>query len=210
VKGGGTSNDQIPRKGGIHACFRCLFRRRRKRDRQPSYPKGNPPAPYLRCWNHGRGKSEKFETLKREEKFMKKMVTLLVVMLVISVCPIVQAFDGRPPHGSLGNLPADKEMLFHQTMRGVRDHTKAIHEQIKVLEAGKKDALTAAEFSAPLFLQKTRALEALHRMVREAMDQAMADLASQYTAEERAILADLISRKPGPPPGPPPSRWIGG
>lgn len=137
---------------------------------------------------------------------MKRMVTLLVGMVVISVCPIVQAFDGRSPHGSLGNLPADKEMLFHQTMRGVRDATKSVHEQIKVLEAEKKDALTAPDFSAATFLEKTRALEDLRRMVREAMDQAMAKLASQFTVEERSILADMVTRKPGPPPGPPPGR----
>jgi uncharacterized membrane protein len=151
-------------------------------------------------------KVEKFETLRSEEKLMKRMVTLLVGMVVISVCPIVQAFDGRSPHGSLGNLPADKEMLFHQTMRGVRDAAKSIHEQIKVLEAERREVLTASEFNAALFLEKTRALQDLHRMVMVAMDQAMANLASQFTAEERAILAELMSRKPGPPPGPPPGR----
>jgi uncharacterized membrane protein len=115
--------------------------------------------------------------------------------------PGIHAFDGRSPQGSPGKLPADKEMLFHQTMRRVRDATKTIHEEIMVLGAGKKEVLTASEFNAALFLEKTRALEELHRMVWVKVDQAMASPASQFTAEERAVRAELMLRKPGPPPG---------
>jgi uncharacterized membrane protein len=137
----------------------------------------------------------------RKEKIMKKMLTLLVIMVVISICSPGHAFDGRPPHGSLGKLPADKEMLFHQAMRGVWEGTKNIHEQIKALEAEIKNVLTASDFSATLFLEKTRTLQELHKKVRETRDEAIAKLASQFTAAERGILAELISRKPGPPPG---------
>ena len=70
---------------------------------------------------------------------MKKMLAVLVLMVVMSLCSMVQAFDGRPPHGSLGQLPADKEMLFHQTMRGVWEATANIREQIKGLEAEIKE-----------------------------------------------------------------------
>lgn len=122
------------------------------------------------------------------EKPMKKMFTLLSILVVISLCSTVLAFDGRPPGGNLGHLPASKEMLFHQTMREVFDATKDIREQIKGLEAE----------------IKTSSLRKLHQTVREAMDVAMGTLASQFTAEERAILAEMTSRKPGPPPGPPP------
>jgi uncharacterized membrane protein len=142
----------------------------------------------------------------REEKVMIKMIAVILSVVVMSLGPTIHAFDGRSPRGSPGNLPADKEMLFHQTMRGVRDATKTIHEKIKVLEAEKREVLTASEFNAALFLEKTRALEDLHRMVRGATDQAMANLASQFTAGERAVLAELMSRKPGPPPGSPPGR----
>jgi hypothetical protein len=122
------------------------------------------------------------------EKPMKKMFTLLSILVVISLCSTVLAFDGRPPGGNPGQLPASKEMLFHQTMREVFDATKDIREQIKGLEAE----------------IKTSSLRKLHQTVREAMDVAMGTLASQFTAEERAILAEMTSRKPGPPPGPPP------
>lgn len=96
-------------------------------------------------------------------------------------------------------------MLFHQTMRGVREATMNIHEQIKGLEAEIRGVLTAPEFNEALFLEKTRRLEDLHKMASEAMDKAVAKLAIQFTAEERKILAEMISRKHGPP-GPPPKR----
>lgn len=157
---------------------------------------------------------------------MKKMVTILVSMAVISLCSMVEAFDGRPPHESLGQLPADKEMLFHQAMRGVWDATANIREQIRGLEAEIKTILTAREFNEALFLEKAKRLQELQKTVREAMDKAVAKLASQFTIKERSILAEIISRKPGPPalggpagppgpgafggplfpPGPPPGR----
>jgi uncharacterized membrane protein len=141
-----------------------------------------------------------------KEKVMKRMLSVLVVMVVVFVCSAGQAFDGRPRRGSLGQLPADKEMLFHQTMRGVWEGTKNIHEQIKGLEEEIKGILTASEFNSKLFLEKSRSLQELHKGVKEARDEAIAGLASQFTAEERSILAELSSRKPGPPPGPPPGR----
>lgn len=136
---------------------------------------------------------------------MKKIFAVMVLMVAMSLSSMVQAFDGRSPQDILGQLPAEKETLFHQTMRGVWEATANIREQIKGLEAEIKAVLTATEFNAALFLEKTRSLQELHNMITEAMDEAMAKLAIQFTAEERSVLAELISRKPGPP-GPPPRR----
>ena len=132
---------------------------------------------------------------------MKKMLTVLALMLVIFLCSTVQALDGGRPHEILGQLPANKEMLFHQTMRQVWDGTKNINEEIKGLEREIKSVLTASDFNEALFLEKMSRLQELHRKVREAMDAAIAKLASQFNAAERNVLAELISRKPGPPPG---------
>jgi uncharacterized membrane protein len=137
---------------------------------------------------------------------MRKMFAALVLMVVISVCSMVQAFDGPPSHKKMPPLPPDKEMLLHKTMREVREATMNIHEQIRGLEAEIRGILTAPEFNETLFLERTRRLQDLHKMESEAMDKAVAKLASQFTAEERKILAEIISRRPGPPtaPGPPP------
>ncbi len=134
---------------------------------------------------------------------MKKVLTILISIVVICLCPVAQAFDGRPPHEALGQLSADKEMLFHQTMRGAWDATASVREQIKGMEAELKEVLTASEFKEDLFLKKAGILQDLHKILRVTMDEAVAKLASQFTAEERSILAELISRRPGPPPGPP-------
>jgi uncharacterized membrane protein len=144
----------------------------------------------------------KIEYARKRERVMKKILTILSIMVVISICPLGHAFDGRPPRGSLEQLPANKEMLFHQTMRRVWEGTRNVHEQIKELGGEIRGILTASEFNSKLFLEKTRRLQELHKMVREARDEAIVTLASQFTAEERSILADLISGKPGPPPGP--------
>jgi uncharacterized membrane protein len=136
---------------------------------------------------------------------MKKMLAVMVFMVAMSLSSMVQAFDGRPPQDILGQLPAEKETLFHQTMRGVWEATANIREQIKALEAEIKGVLTASAFDEALFLEKAKSLQLLRDAEREAMDEAMAKLASQFTTEERAILAELIIRRPGPP-GPPPTR----
>jgi uncharacterized membrane protein len=148
------------------------------------------------------GSQESERCAKKEEKLMKKILTSMVLIGAMSLCSLVQAFDGRSPQDILGQLPAEKEALFHQTMRDAWEATANIREQIKTLEAEIKGVLTATEFNEALFLEKAKSLQSLHGIEREIMDQAMADLASQFAAEERAILAELISRRPGPPARP--------
>ena len=138
------------------------------------------------------------------------MFTGLVLIALISLCSMVQAFDGPPLHKRTPQLPPDKEMLFHQTMREVREATTSIHEQIKGVETEIRGVLIAPEFNEALFLERTRRLQDLHKMENEAMDKAAAKLANEFTAEERKILAEIISRKPGPPPAPAdPPTWQG-
>jgi uncharacterized membrane protein len=133
---------------------------------------------------------------------MKKMFAVMVLMVAVSVCSMVYAFDGQPSHKSVPQLPPDKESLFHQTMTGVREATTSIHEQIRGVETEIRGILIAPEFNEALFVERTSRLQDLHKMESEAMDKAIAKLASQFTAEERKILAEMISCKPGLPPGP--------
>ena len=132
---------------------------------------------------------------------MKKRLAVLVLIVAMSVCSIVYAYDGkgrgdRPPRQKILNqLPADKEMLFHQTMREVRGKTANIREQIKELKAEINDILTASEFNEALFLEKTKRVQELHKMIRAATDEAIVKLAKQFTQEERKILAKLIPEK---------------
>jgi len=132
---------------------------------------------------------------------MKKRLAVLVLIVAMSVCPTVYAHDGkghgdRPPRQILLNqLPAEKEMLFHKTMREVREKTANIREQIKELKVEINDILTAPEFNEALFLEKTKRVQELHKMIRAATDEAIVKLAKQFTQEERKILAKLIPEK---------------
>ena len=132
---------------------------------------------------------------------MKKSLAFWVIIVAMSVCSIAFAYDGkgrrdRPQRQKLlTQLPADKEMLFHRTMREVREKTANIHEQIKALKAEINDILTAAEFNEALFLEKTKRVQELHAMMRAAKDEAIVKLAKQFTREERKILTKLIQQK---------------
>lgn len=129
------------------------------------------------------------------------MLAVLVLIVAMSVCSSVYAYDGkgrgdRPQRQKILNqLPADKEMLFHQTMREVREKTANIREQIKELKAEINDILTATEFNEALFLEKTKRVQELHTMTRAAKDESIVKLAKQFNQEERKILSKLIQQK---------------
>jgi len=132
---------------------------------------------------------------------MKKRLAVLVLIVAMSLCSMVYAYDGkgrgdRPPRQILLNqLPVEKEMLFHKTMREVREKTANIREQIKELKTEINDILTAPEFNEALFLEKTKRVQELHKMIRAATDEAIVKLAKQFTQGERKILAKLIPQK---------------
>jgi len=132
---------------------------------------------------------------------MKKRLAVLVIIVAMSLCSMVYAYYGkgrgnRPPREVLLNqLPAEKEMLFYQTMREVRGKTVNIREQIKKLKVEINDILIASKFDEALFLEKTKRVQELHKMMREAKDEAIVKLAKQFTQEERKILAELIPQK---------------
>jgi uncharacterized membrane protein len=137
----------------------------------------------------------------KEERTMKKWLVFSVLIVAMSVCSLVYAYDGKG-HGSrhaqhelLNQLPADKEILFHQTMREVRDNTAKIREQRKELKAEIHDILTAPEFNEALFLKKAKSMQEHHQMMREAREKAIVKLAGQFNQEERKILARLIHKK---------------
>jgi uncharacterized membrane protein len=145
------------------------------------------------CMHTGKSKN-------KEERSMKKWV-VMVVMIAMSVCSLVYAYEGKgrgdrqARHELLNQLPADKEMLFHQTMREVREKSADFREQIRSLRSEAHDILTAPEFNEALFLEKTKRIQDQHQMIREARENAIAKLAGQFDQEERKILARLIQKK---------------
>jgi len=137
---------------------------------------------------------------------MKTRMTVLGLIIVMSVCSLAYAFDGgrgRGPgnkaslYGLLVQLPAEKEMLFHQTMRESRENGSEIRTQIKALREDIKGILTADQFDEDLFRAKTRSLEALQMKRHATMEEAIVMLAKQFTADERKILVQLLPGKLG-------------
>lgn len=137
---------------------------------------------------------------------MKTRMTVLGLIIVMSVCSLAYAFDGgrgRGPgdkaslYGMLVQLPSEKEMLFHQTMREARAKGFEIRTQIKALREDIKEILTADQFDEDLFRAETRSLEALQMKRHATMEEAIVMLAKQFTADERKILVQLLPGKLG-------------
>jgi uncharacterized membrane protein len=134
---------------------------------------------------------------------MKKrtLIALMTVLIVgVSVCSIAYAFNGLGSRGRghkardvLSQLPEDKEMLFHRTMREAREATKNAREQIEKLRAEIKDIFIAPEFDKALFVEKTQQVHKLQEKMQKAREQAILELATQFTQEERTLLAEMIT-----------------
>jgi len=130
---------------------------------------------------------------------MKKSLSVLaIVIAVISICSIGYAFEGKgrgdsaPKHELLSQLPPDKEMLVHQTMREVREITAENRDQIKKLKKEIVDVLTAPLFDEGMFLEKTKSMQILRQKERQTMVEGFAKVAKQFTQAERKILAEII------------------
>ena len=134
---------------------------------------------------------------------MKQILAVLVCISALLVSAIGYTYDGKWKGDRsarlelLNQLPAEKETLFHQTMRDIRGKTANMHTEIKALKAEMRDILTSKEFNEALFLEKSKRIQELRTSIRETMSEAIAKLAKQLTQEERTILAQLIPQKQG-------------
>ena len=137
---------------------------------------------------------------------MKRRTAVSALIIVMSLCTVAYASDWTKRRGAgersskqelVSQLPADKEMLFHQTMREARVKGAAIREQIRTLREEIKNILVADQFDEAGFRGKKKSLEALLSQMRANREEAIVTLAKQFTADERKILAELIPFKPG-------------
>jgi uncharacterized membrane protein len=97
-------------------------------------------------------------------------------------------------HKLLGQLPAEKEMLFHRTMRETKDKIAGIKEEIAKAREDARNVLLAPEFNEALFKEKTARVHALMEKEHQVMGDAIATLAKQYTPEERKLLAKVLDK----------------
>lgn len=135
---------------------------------------------------------------------MKKRMVIAALVITLFAWSTAHAFDGCRPSRSgdkysrqelLAQLPADKEIFFHKSMREASDKTSAMHTQIKQLRKDIKEILVADQFDEDLFLKKTNSLETLKSKIHVTMEGAIVKLAKQFTSDERKILVQLLPRK---------------
>lgn len=137
---------------------------------------------------------------------MKTRLAVSGLIIFMSLCSLAYAFDGSRGRGPgykaaqselLAKLPAEKEMLFHQTMREAREKGAELGSQIKALREEIREILTADTFDEDLFRKKTSSLETLQMKKHGTMEEALVILAKQFTPDERKILVQLFPGKTG-------------
>lgn len=137
---------------------------------------------------------------------MKTRMAVSGLVILLCVCTMAYGFDGGRGLGSgdkvsrhelLSQLPEEKEMLFHETMREAREKGSKMRSQIKQLHGEIEEILTADQFDEKLFREKTSSLEALHKERHTVMQEAIVTLAKQFTPEEREILVQVLPGKRG-------------
>jgi uncharacterized membrane protein len=94
----------------------------------------------------------------------------------------------------LQQLPAEKETLFHRTMRDARDKKAAIREDLVMARKEAREVLVAPEFDEALYKEKTALVSALIEREHQVMGEAIATLAKHFTADERKVLADVLGK----------------
>lgn len=97
-------------------------------------------------------------------------------------------------HKLLEQLPAEKEMLFHRTMREVREQRAGIRDEIVKAREAAREVLLAPEFNEALFKEKTAKIHDLLEREHQIMEDAITKLAKQYTPEERKVLAEVLDK----------------
>jgi uncharacterized membrane protein len=135
---------------------------------------------------------------------MKKriMLIILVAVMMAGTASLAIGERGQGKHKGWMNrqelllqLPEEKEMLYHKTMRDVRQKTRGIREQVRALHNELKDIFVAPEFNEALFRKKMNDIHSLKGNARKEMENAIVALAEKFTSEERKILVKLIPHK---------------
>jgi uncharacterized membrane protein len=136
-----------------------------------------------------------------EGESMKRVLAVAALMVGLSVWSTAYADTADEGdrceyqrHKLLEQLPADKEMLFHRTMREAREQRTGIRDEIVKAREAAREVLLAPEFNEALFKEKTAKIHNLLEREHQVMENAIAKLAKQYTPEERKLLAQVLDK----------------
>ncbi|OPL15360.1 MAG: hypothetical protein AVO38_10850 [delta proteobacterium ML8_D] len=133
---------------------------------------------------------------------MKKKLFVSALIVAVSMWSVAYAYNAVGPLGCCGKgslrqdllaqLPAEKETLFHRTMREVRKKGSEIREQMMIVRQEIEDIIVAEPFEEDLFREKTSDMQDLQKRMHSIMEDAVATLAKQFTADERKVLIKLL------------------
>ncbi|MBI1274412.1 periplasmic heavy metal sensor [bacterium] len=130
---------------------------------------------------------------------MRKLLTTSAMLVALATSGMALAaddakHDGPPSHmkEALAKLPESKRELVENTFKSMHEQGKASHEQMKKLHDELKAIMVAPTFDKAAYLAKHKQLAALRNQEMEKREQAMADLASKLTQDERKTLADAM------------------
>lgn len=110
--------------------------------------------------------------------------------------PFSGGCDGGPHRGELLlGLSLEQEMLFHRTMREVRQEKAVLRARAAEVRKELKEVLAAQDFDEDLFRKKSALLAEIRGKMAVLVDEAVISLAQKLGPEEREILGKLIRPK---------------
>ncbi len=100
-------------------------------------------------------------------------------------------FHGHHAKELLAQLPEDKRVLLHNAMITAHKQNEPLHEKEEKLHKELDALLIAPTFDKNTYLEKSSKINELQARIRANRENAFVSVASQYTAEERAVLVQL-------------------
>lgn len=93
----------------------------------------------------------------------------------------------------LAKLPADKAAMVRAAFVDIKNAGKDSYKQSKALREELKTILKADKFDAALYTKKSAELKAIYEKKAAVKQKKLIELASQFNAEERAVLDDVFT-----------------
>jgi len=105
---------------------------------------------------------------------------------------------------SVATLPAEKRQLFEAAMQRVEQESGDLHEQISDARKEAASLLKAEPFNKAGYLAQIQHIHELRGQMMMHTAEAVAELATRFTPEERAVLATMLAEmfhhpRPAPP-----------
>jgi uncharacterized membrane protein len=139
---------------------------------------------------------------------VKKYLTFSIVLNLLFVGFFLGSMSHRmvappppPPHEIdqlLATLPESQRPQFESAMQPFWKEMGDLHIALEKEKAKAQALLKAEPFNADAYLAEARHITQMHAQQKVHLAESIATLAKGFTPEERAVLAEIVSR---PPPG---------